>query len=258
MRSKADLHIHTTYSDGVATVPELLEHVAKNTDLKVIAITDHDCIDGALQASRMARHFDFEVIVGEEITTLDGDLLALFIDQPIAPHLSARETIKAIHDQGGLAIAPHPFDRTVSSLGQGSLPMTAYALDGIEGLNAGVYFFERSCNEMAQRVAEHLQLPVLGNSDSHCLSTVGRAYTRFEGNTAQDLYDSIKQKQVSFAGAYWGVMDYVATWTKSIHQKGISEFVRWALQNSGYAQQWQRGLRPDLRPELRPARIERT
>ena len=83
MRSKADLHMHTTYSDGVATVPEILEHVATHTDLKVIAITDHDRIDGALHASRLASSFGIEVIIGEEISTIDGHLIALFIDRPI-------------------------------------------------------------------------------------------------------------------------------------------------------------------------------
>lgn len=236
MRSKADLHIHTTFSDGVASVPELLEHVATQTDLKVIAITDHDCIDGAIQASRMARQFGIEVIIGEEITTLDGDLLALFIERPIAPHLSARESIQAIHAQGGLAIAPHPFDRSVASLGQGSLPLAAYDLDAIEGFNAGVYWFERTCNSVAQRVAQHLHLPVVGNSDSHSLSTVGRAYTRFEGTSISDLYTAIKTKQISFVGEYWHMADYFSCWSKSIQQKGLSHFVRWAIANSGQAQ----------------------
>ena len=55
--SKADLHLHTTHSDGMATVPELLAHVSSNTDLKVIAITDHDSIVGAKLAARMAARF---------------------------------------------------------------------------------------------------------------------------------------------------------------------------------------------------------
>ena len=181
MPSKADLHIHSTYSDGVATVLQILEHVATNTDLKVIAITDHNCINGAQYASRLAHNFGIEIIVGEEISTIDGDLIGLFLDQPIAAGLSARESIQAIHAQGGLAVAPHPFDRSVSSLGQGSLPMSAYALDAIEGFNAGVYWFERSANFMAQRLAEQISLPTLGSSDSHSLSTIGAAYTRFEG-----------------------------------------------------------------------------
>src|SRR5262249_43221368 len=113
--SKADLHIHTTHSDGAATVPELLEHVAQFSDIRVIAITDHDSIAGARQAAQLARQFDVEVIVGEEVSTAEGHLLALFIDAFLPPGRPAAETIAAIHAQGGLAIAPHPFDRSVPS-----------------------------------------------------------------------------------------------------------------------------------------------
>ena len=68
---KADLHIHTTHSDGAATVAELLGHVARDTDLHAIAITDHDTITGAQQAAKLARQFGIEVIVGEEVSTAD-------------------------------------------------------------------------------------------------------------------------------------------------------------------------------------------
>ena len=244
MRSKADLHMHTTYSDGVATVPEILEHVATHTDLKVIAITDHDRIDGALHAARLASSFGIEVIIGEEISTIDGHLIALFIDRPIAPGLSARDSIKAIHAQGGLAVAPHPFDCSVSSLGQGSLPISAYTLDAIEGFNASVYWFERSCNFMAQRLAEQLNLPVLGNSDSHSLSTIGSAYTRFDGSSVNDLYRAIQANEVSFAGSYWQLGDYIDNWRLAIQQKGLAQFVCWAVANSGQVQQ------------LTPARVQ--
>ena len=63
--SKADLHIHTSASDGTATVPELLEYVARTTDLRVIAITDHDSIAGAKEAARLARQVGIDVIVGK-------------------------------------------------------------------------------------------------------------------------------------------------------------------------------------------------
>src|SRR5215218_286782 len=83
--SKADLHIHTTASDGAATVPELLEYVARKTDLRVIAITDHDSIASAKEAARLAHQFGIDVIMGEEVSTADGHLLALFIDTFLPP-----------------------------------------------------------------------------------------------------------------------------------------------------------------------------
>ncbi|MEO7913244.1 MAG: PHP domain-containing protein [Roseiflexaceae bacterium] len=69
--SKADVHLHITASDGAATVPELLAHVAQSPDLRVIAITDHDSITGARQATQLAPQFGVEVIAGEEVSTAD-------------------------------------------------------------------------------------------------------------------------------------------------------------------------------------------
>ena len=107
---RADLHIHTLASDGTAGVLEILDHVERNTGLDVIAITDHERVDAAIAARAMAQDHGvrFEVIVGEEVTTRGGHLLALFIDQPIKPLRSLRETIARVHDQGGIAIPAHP------------------------------------------------------------------------------------------------------------------------------------------------------
>src|SRR4051812_42199365 len=84
-RGRADLHIHTVASDGTAGVAEILDYVERRTDLDVIAITDHERIDAALAARSMARDRGLraEVVVGEEVTTRGGHLLALYIDGPI-------------------------------------------------------------------------------------------------------------------------------------------------------------------------------
>jgi predicted metal-dependent phosphoesterase TrpH len=82
-------------------VPELLEYVAARTDLRLIAVTDHDSITGACQAARLAREFGVEVVIGEEVSTADGHLLALFVDTFLPPGRSAAETIAAIHAQVG-------------------------------------------------------------------------------------------------------------------------------------------------------------
>ena len=107
---RADLHIHTLASDGTAGVAEVLEVVETRTELDVIAITDHERVDAALAARAMARDRGdrVEVVVGEEVTTLGGHLLALWIERPVKPFRSMRTTIAEIHDQGGLAIPAHP------------------------------------------------------------------------------------------------------------------------------------------------------
>ena len=106
---KADMHLHTLYSDGTAAVRDVLDHVERATDLDVAAITDHERIDGALRAAEIhaAGDYSFELVVGEEITTRRGHVLALFVSERIPALRPLDETIESIHDQGGIAIAAH-------------------------------------------------------------------------------------------------------------------------------------------------------
>jgi predicted metal-dependent phosphoesterase TrpH len=233
--SKADLHIHTTTSDGLASVPELLAHVASNTDLSVIAITDHDCLSGAVHAARLARSFGLEVVMGEEISTADGHVLALFIHKLIPPGRPIRETLAAIHAQGGLAIAPHPFDPSVPSLGCGAARSIFMDLsfDGVEGFNGGVLWPYREANRVARRIAAQMKLPILGNSDSHSLETVGKGCTWFQGRTASDLYRAIQARAIQWSGEYWNVADYVGLFSRSLHRSGPLSYARSLLSMSG-------------------------
>jgi len=97
--SKADLHIHSFFSDGKPSIEEILAYTQKNTNLDVIAITDHDTISGALHAAELAskRKYRFEVIVGEEVSSIEGHILGLFLTEKIEPNQTAHETIKQIH-----------------------------------------------------------------------------------------------------------------------------------------------------------------
>src|SRR5205823_8452451 len=106
----ADLHIHTLASDGVDGIDTILEHVERTTDLDVVAITDHERIDAALAARTMARELGHraEIVVGEEVSTLGGHLLGLFLTDRVRPLRSMRTTIAEIHEQGGIAIPAHP------------------------------------------------------------------------------------------------------------------------------------------------------
>ncbi|HET9522021.1 MAG TPA: hypothetical protein VFO73_13315, partial [Candidatus Limnocylindrales bacterium] len=89
---RADLHIHTLASDGTASIEEILAYVENETDLDVIAIADHERVDAALAARAIARARGLraEVVVGEEVSTVGGHLLALFIEERIRPLRSLR------------------------------------------------------------------------------------------------------------------------------------------------------------------------
>src|SRR5262245_61296148 len=107
---RADLHIHTVASDGVDDVVSIVEAVAARGELDVIAITDHERIDAARAGRDIARDrgLPVEVVVGEEVTTLGGHLLALFVDRRIKPYRTLGRTIADVHEAGGIAIPAHP------------------------------------------------------------------------------------------------------------------------------------------------------
>jgi predicted metal-dependent phosphoesterase TrpH len=231
--SKADLHLHTTASDGAATAPEMLAHVAQSPDMRLIAITDHDSIAGARQAAQLAPQFGVEVIVGEEVSTAQGHLLALFIDTVIPAGRPAAETIAAIHAQGGLAIAPHPFDRSVPSLGRAGLDQPGWDFDAIEGFNAGVVWWQRGSNRTAQRAATRMGLPLVGGSDAHALAATGLGYTLFPGTSATDLYRAIQAGQTGWGGQYWTLGQYAEITYRLIRQHSLLGALGMAAADAG-------------------------
>jgi predicted metal-dependent phosphoesterase TrpH len=139
----------------------------------------------------------------------------------LPPHRPAAETIAAIHAQGGLAVAPHPFDRSVPSLGRAGLQRAGWDFDAIEGFNAGVIWSQRGCNVAAQRAAAGLGLPAIGSSDAHTLATTGLGYTLFPGAGANDLYRAIRAGQVGWGGRYWGPSQYIDMGRRLIRQRRL-------------------------------------
>ncbi len=212
---RADIHMHSTYSDGIASVEQILRHVQHNTNLAVMALTDHDTIDGALRARDlwMRGHYRYDFIVGEEISTQDGHLLALYIEKHIRPGLSMERSIDLVHEQGGLAIVAHPLNRVFRhSCQREVLDRIAWSndtwLDGIETWNAsfcGIY-----ANKVAMSANRRVYgWPELGNSDAHTLSAIGSGCTWFEGSNALDLRASIESGQTAPGGKLWGVNTYL-------------------------------------------------
>jgi predicted metal-dependent phosphoesterase TrpH len=178
-------------------VDQLLAHVEQQTDLDVIAVTDHDVLDASLRARDLAaqRRLRFEVVTGMEVTTADGHMLALFIEQPVASYRPATETVAAVHALGGICIAAHPLswlsnsftERVLTELLDASHP--AGRIDGIETLNNTLpgCVGRKRCREIAS--ARHL--PQTGGSDAHFLIAVGSGRTEFPGRTSADLRRSI-------------------------------------------------------------------
>ena len=216
--SKADLHLHTTASDGTPTVEQLLAYVAARTDLRVIAVTDHDTISGALRARELAdrRGATFEVIVGEEVTSREGHIIGLWLRERVVPGMTAAETVAAIHAQGGLAFAAHPFFRARRRSRPGAPMMEGVgrllrrvAFDAVEGINGTPCL--QVANLRARRFnRRYCRLPEVGGSDAHILAAVGKSHTLFPGRTAEDLRRALQEGAVMAATAWYRPADLVA------------------------------------------------
>lgn len=173
-----DLHCHTSASFDSLADPVAVVKAAAKQGMTHLAITDHDRIEGALRA-RDAAPDGLTVLIGEEIRTSDGDLIAVFLEQAVAPHRPARETIEEIRAQGGLVGIPHPFDKYRGSmLKDPQLEGIAQLVDWVESHNARVV--GGSSNERAQAFAREMGLPGVAVSDAHSVLEVGVAYMAIE------------------------------------------------------------------------------
>jgi len=212
---KVDPHIHTSFSDGFNTPQEVMDYVVNRTDLKIISITDHNTMDGIKAAleykqANPEKFKNLEIIPGEEISTREGHILALFIKEEIPPHHSATFTIDAIHRQGGIAVAPHPFTIAMRSKGLESVGNLIYNLqfDAIEVANANP--IEIISNIIARwKNFFHLKLPQIGGSDAHFIYAIGKCYTSFKGETVEDFRKALLRGETKAHGIMWGAISFL-------------------------------------------------
>ena len=201
---KADLHLHTIASDGMVAACDLVDYIEHHTDLDVIAITDHDETSAALEARDWAakRGYRVQVVPGVEVTTREGHLLVLFVEERPSALCPVRRTAEWVLARGGLCIAPHPFSRWTHSLSGRALTslIEAGLLAGVEVLNASLA--GRASRPHALALAEQHGLAQLGSSDGHMLSMVGLARTRFAGSTPEDVRRAIETSTTSAEGRF--------------------------------------------------------
>ena len=209
-RAFIDLHCHTSASFDSLASPAAVVRAAAARGLTHLAVTDHDRIDGALRA-RDAAPPELTVLIGEEIETSDGDLVAVFLRELVRPGMSAEETIAAIREQGGLVGVPHPFDR-FRGYGHRSgadLADIAGQVDWIEAYNARVV--GGSANDRGAEFAREHGLPGIVASDSHTVMEVGVAYNAvdLDPDTPQGLLAAIRGVELHPGRATF----YVRAWT---------------------------------------------
>lgn len=204
----ADLHIHSRFSDGIDEVPDILDYVERNTSLDVMAIADHDTMDGYYAARDLMakKSYRFQLVPAMEVSTREREaparevhLLALFLESPVPSYGPLHQTIRAIHARGGLCVAAHTMCRQRNSMSREVLeqlladPDITVHPDGLETMEDRVARIV--CVEDAEGLNRQLyHLAELGNSDGHALSIIGTRYTLFRGKTAGDLRSCILER----------------------------------------------------------------
>jgi predicted metal-dependent phosphoesterase TrpH len=200
---KADLHIHTNHGDGLDSVDAIFQHVEAATDLDVIAITEHDCLEVALEARETwaRRGYRFDFVPGVEVTTMEGHVIALYLEEPVPSLRRVEETIEAVRRQGGVCFVPHPMSWLTRSIGPRAfdrVDAAGLSFDGLElhSANPTTRFYmnkARRLNDARSR------LPALGSSDAHFVEAIGSAYTTFEGTSALHMRRAIEDRSAGGA-----------------------------------------------------------
>ena len=164
---RVELHCHTYRSGDSLADPRRLLEAARRKGMDRLAITDHNTIAGA----REARQLDADrFIVGEEVLTTEGELLAYFVQEEVPAGLSPEATIRLLREQGAVIAVSHPFD----AFRKGILPL----VDALEVLNARTWAMRP--NRLAADWARQAGLPGIAGSDAHAPFEVGTAYTMME------------------------------------------------------------------------------
>jgi len=206
---RIDLQTHTNRSQGCGWMsPDTLVRRAAKIGLNGVAVTDHNTMDGVGPAQRAAGD-DFLVIPAEEIDTPEGQIIGLFLSDPIEPWGSPVAVIDRIHDQGGVAFAPHPFDAMREGLT--TIADHVESLDAVETLNSRCV--QARYNERARQFAAAHELAKTGGSDAHFALEVGTAYTRVrtDERTLGAVKAALLSGDVSAAGERGSIVVHVGT-----------------------------------------------
>lgn len=190
---KFDLHIHSNYSDGHACVVEII-NAAVQRGLDGIALTDHDNMRGIPAARKYIKEkkLDLILIPGVEVSTSEGHLLVLGVEEPPKRKLSPEETIEAAHTLGGIANVPHPYHPFRHAIGR--IPNA----DAVEVYNSKHLF--GLANGRAWIEARRRHMPMVAGSDSHYAETVGLGVTEIEAQDADEALEAIRAGRTRILG----------------------------------------------------------
>jgi hypothetical protein len=226
---RVELHAHSARShDGRDPVDLLLEQAA-GVELDALAVTDHDAIDASIEAAEKAADYGLVGIVGMEVTSAVGHILALGIDDLVPSGLSYDETLDRIHEQGGIAVVPHPFQKSRHGVAPHVSDDQLASADALEVYNSRL--FTGRSNRQAETFAVERGLPMTAGSDAHISELVGQAVTEVGADepTADAILDAISEGRTSVIGhrTPWHVsLRQFGGGAKRRAQRAIREFFR--------------------------------
>lgn len=193
-----DMHMHSYFSFDSQMKPDKMVKVAKARGLDGIAVTDHNAIEGAYEAKKYAEREGLLFIIGEELATKAGDILGLFIHEVIVEE-NPLEAIRAIKEQGGVAILPHPFTKSLSIDEE-----VAKRLDGCEGFNSrharDKILNNTNGEEYIREFARQYDLSLVANSDSHFYREIGGARTIVPASNLEEAKEAILKGNTALMG----------------------------------------------------------
>ncbi|MFT4890719.1 MAG: putative metal-dependent phosphoesterase TrpH [Halobacteriales archaeon] len=195
-----ELHSHSALShDGRDPVDRLLEQ-AEAVGLDALAVTDHDEIEASLEAVELAPEYDLVGIPGMEVTSDAGHVLALGVEEIVPEGLSFLDTIGRIHDLGGIAVIPHPFQESRHGVMAKVTAADLVAADAIEVYNSRL--ITGRSNRQAEKFAVERGLPMTAGSDAHIAEMVGQAVTRIDAEdpTVAGILDAIREGRTTVEG----------------------------------------------------------
>lgn len=189
MMINVELHCHTDQSsDSLMTIPQLIK-ACNRKKIHKVAITDHNTIRAAQEAFQLDPQ---RFIIGEEIMTRQGELLAYFVKEEIPGGLDVKYVLKELHSQNAVISVSHPFDRFRKGHWQESdLLQIIDQIDAIEVFNARS-LINKDNLRAARFASEHHLLGTVG-SDAHAPFEVGKSYLSMpDFNDAQSFRDGLK------------------------------------------------------------------
>jgi predicted metal-dependent phosphoesterase TrpH len=214
---RIDFHCHTCYSPDSLTTFDGLLRAMDRRGIDRVAITDHNSIVGAQEFHARAPD---RFLVGEEIRTAEGELIALFLEEEIPAGLSLQETIARVREQGGIVGASHPLDRwRGEGMGRDILEAVRRDLDFVEVFNARMLF--GADNRLTRKAAVRWGLPGTAGSDAHAAFEVGRAYVEmpcFDGT--EGFVDCLAHGQIGGRQSS-PFVHFVSTYAKWRNRRGV-------------------------------------